>query len=78
MGSGGSGGAQIPSEITTDEPPRDALTDTAELRLGDAADEPGRPGAVDRRPGQDEPARVGDGDTRRWPADDPVTGPPGT
>lgn len=52
--------------------------DTAELRLSDAADEPGRPGAVDRRPGQDEPARVGDGDTRRWPADDPVTGPPGT
>ncbi len=52
--------------------------DTAELHLGDPADEPGRPDAVDRLPGQDEPARVDDGDTRRWPADDPVTGPPGT
>lgn len=52
--------------------------DTAELRPGDPADEPGRPGTVERRPGQDEPTRIGDGNTLRWPADDPVTGPPGT
>lgn len=52
--------------------------DTAELHLGDPTDEPGRPGAVDHRPGQDGPARIGDGDTLRWPSDDPVTGPPGT
>ncbi|GHJ11952.1 hypothetical protein TPA0907_63190 [Micromonospora humidisoli] len=56
--------------------PTPAPVDPVGGQVGDPADEPGRPDTVERRP--DEPARIGDGDTRRWPADDPVTGPPGT
>ncbi len=78
-----SGPTDSPPGGSTDGPvgrsdDRAGWRDTAELRLGDPADEPGLPGTVDRRPGRDEPTRVGDGDTLRWPGDDPVTGPPGT